>query len=85
MRDDIVITNIDKGGAVIIKDVKDYVKECERHLNNTENQKHLQKDLTATINESVHTITKRSENKKFIQQNIAGLKTNFPRSPRFYN
>lgn len=85
MRDDIVITNADKTGAVIIKDVKDYVKECERHLNNTENQKYLQKDLTATINESVHTTTKRFENKKLIQKNIAGLKTNFPRSPRFYN
>ena len=30
MRDDIVITNLDEGDAVVILDVKDYVNECER-------------------------------------------------------
>ena len=30
VRDHIVITNADKGGAVVILDVKDYVEECQR-------------------------------------------------------
>ena len=50
VRDDIVITNTDKGGAVVIMDVKNYVEECERQLNNTENYNCLQKSPTE-INE----------------------------------
>ena len=38
-REAIVVTNADKGGALVILDVKDYIKESERQLNNTE---HLQ-------------------------------------------
>ena len=49
--DDIVITNANKGGAVVKLDVKDYVEECERQLSNTKNYKRLQKDPTATNNE----------------------------------
>ena len=36
-RDDIVTTEPDKGGAVVILDVEDYIKEAERQLHNTEN------------------------------------------------
>ena len=42
-RDNIVISNSDKGGAVVILDVKDYVEECQRQLNNTaKNYKRIQ-------------------------------------------
>ena len=58
---DIVITNTDKGGAVATLDVKDYAKECQRQLNNTENYKHLQKDRSATKDELVYNIIKRFE------------------------
>ena len=72
----------DKGGAVAILDVKDYVKkECQKQLNNTENYKHLQKDPTATNNELVHNVIKRFEHKNLIQKNIAELKINSPRTP----
>ena len=47
-REDIIITKASKGGAVVIMDVKDYIKETERQLNNTENFKKLQEDPTAT-------------------------------------
>ena len=57
MRDDIVITNVDKGAAVML-DVKDYAKEYERQRNNAENYKHLQKDSTATNNELVYNLIK---------------------------
>ena len=56
MRDDIVINNADKGGVVVILDVKDSVKECESQLNNSENHKYLQKDPAATNNELVHNV-----------------------------
>ena len=36
-RDDIVITNADKGGAIVMLDVKDYVENCERQLNYSKN------------------------------------------------
>ena len=32
MRDDIIITKADKGGATVIWDVKDYLKEAENNL-----------------------------------------------------
>ena len=85
MRDEIVITNTDKGGAVVIMDVKDYVGECERQLNNTGNYNHLQKGPTATNKELVHSVIKRFETVKLFRKNITeGLKINSPRNPRFY-
>ena len=35
-KDDIVTVNADKGGAVVIMDVIDYVEKSERQLNNKE-------------------------------------------------
>ena len=40
-REDIIITKVDKGGAVVIVNVKDYIKEAERQLSNTENYRKL--------------------------------------------
>ena len=73
-----VITNADKGGAVVILDVKNYEKQCERQLNNTENYKHLQK---ATNNELVRKV----EHEKLAQKNIAsGLKVISLQTPQFH-
>ena len=47
-RKDNKITKAGKGGAVVFVDLKDYIKEAERQLNNTENYKKLQEDPTAT-------------------------------------
>ena len=47
-RDDIVITEVDKGGAVVIFDVEDYVKEAERQLHNTKKYKRLNPSPTTT-------------------------------------
>ena len=70
VRDDIVITNVDKGAAAVILDAKDYIEECEGQLNNTENCKRLQNNPAATNNELVHSVRKRLENEKLIQKNI---------------
>ena len=85
VRNEIVITNADKGGAVVIMGVKDYVEECERQLDNIGNYNRLQKGPTATNNELVHSVIKRFETVKLFRQNIAEeLKINTPRNPRFY-
>ena len=85
VRDEIVITNTDKGGAVVIMDVKDYVEECERQLNNTGNYNRLQKGPTATNKELVHSVIKRFETVKLFRKNITeGLKIYSSRNSGFY-
>ena len=74
-REDIIITKADKGGAVVFVDVKDYVKEAEGQLNNTENYRKLQEDPTATNIKSVNDTIERFKNQKLINQKVAeGLK-----------
>ena len=51
-RDDIVTTDADKGGAVVILDVEDYVKEAERQLHNTNNYKRLNPNPATTTKQS---------------------------------
>ena len=85
MRDDIVITNADKGGAVVIMDEKNYLEECERQLNNIKNYNCLQKGPTETNNGLVHSVIKRLENEKLFSTNIVeALKINSPENPPFY-
>ena len=85
VRDEIIITNPDKRGAVVILHVKDYVEECERQLNNTGNYNRLQKGPTATNKELVHSVIKRFETVTLFRKNITeGLKINSLRNPRFY-
>ena len=36
-REDIIINNADKGGAVVIVDTNDYIKEAERQLDGKDN------------------------------------------------
>ena len=45
-RDDIIITKADKGGAVVIVDVDDYIQEANRQLSNKEFYKKLTIDTT---------------------------------------
>ena len=85
MRDDIVNSNADKGGEVIMLDMKDYVKEWKRQLNKIKSYKHLHKYSTATNNELLHNVIKIFENETLIRNNIAeGLKINSPQTPQIY-
>ena len=53
-RDDIIITNADKGGAVVIMDVKDDIREAKRQLNNPRGYKVLAKDPSTTNNDLIN-------------------------------
>ena len=68
-RDDTIITRADKGGAIVIPDVKLYIKEAERQLNNTETYRPLPNDPTK-INK-----TQLIKQLKYFRKNIL-LKTN---------
>ena len=74
-----------KGGAVVIMDVKDHIKETERQLNNTENFKKLQEDPTATNMKLVNDAIERFKKQKLINEKVAeGLKRNDPKTLTFY-
>ena len=63
-RNDIIITKADKGGAVVIINVDDYLKEAKCRLDNTEFYQKLNQDLTETHAEIVNeTITKFAKEK----------------------
>lgn len=53
-RDDTVITKADKGGAVVIVDVKDYIREAKSQLKNKDNYDRLKCDPTETCNRLVN-------------------------------
>ena len=84
-RDDIIITNADKGGAVVIMDVNDYIREAKRQLNDSKNYKVLAKDPTTTNNDLVNQTIDRFTKEQLINENIAnGLKNTSPRTLQFY-
>ena len=67
-RDDIIITKAEKGGAVIILDIKDYIDEANRQINDTKNYKQL--DPT-----ELHTEKVKSEINNLKNENLSTLKT----------
>ena len=79
-REDIIISKADKGGAVVIVDVTDYIKEAERQLNNTENYRKLQEDPSATNMKLVNDTIER-----FNEKVAEGLKSNHPKTPKCYH
>ena len=84
-REDIIITKADKGGAIVIVGVKDYIKETEWQLNNTKNYRKLQEDPTTTNMILVNDTIERIKNQKLINQKVVeSLKRNGPKTPKFY-
>ena len=70
-RNNIIITKTDKGTAVVIIDIEDYVKEVEHQLNNKDAYKKLQYDTTQTHAILVNDTITRFKNDKSITENIA--------------
>ena len=66
-------------------DVKDYIKESERQINNSEQYKHLENDPTTENNATANKVITRFKNDKFISSNVSdGLKLESPRTSHFY-
>ena len=69
-RNDIVITKEDKGYAVVILDIKDYIDEANRQLNGTNNYEQLDFDPTELDTEKI-----KSEINNLKNENLLTLRT----------
>lgn len=84
-RNDIIITNADKGGAVVINDVKQYIKEAERQLHDQSFYKKVQNNPTSEHAALVNNAIDLLKNRNLLDEKMASqLKTVNPRTPRFY-
>ena len=83
-RDDVIFCNADKSGAVVIWDVKDYIKEAMKQLNDTNFYKNLPNNPTPTHCEINGTIDRFKQSKQLESKLAEGLKTLEPRTPQFY-
>ena len=66
-RDDIIITGADKGGALVTQDVKQYITEAERQLNNAKNYRPLPNHPTKINNDTVNKTIKRFQKEHLIK------------------
>ena len=84
-RDDVIFCNADKGGAVVIWDVKDYIKEAMKQLHDTNFYRILPTNPTSTHCELINSTIDGFKESKQLQNKLAeDLKTTEPRTPRFY-
>ena len=82
--DDIVIRKTDKGAAVFIVDVKDYIREAESQLKNKDNYDRLKYDPTETHSRLINDTIERFKKQKMKEKVAKGLKTENPRTAKFY-
>ena len=84
-REDIIITKADKGGAVVILSVEDYLTEANRQLENTIFYKKINLDLTETHAEIVNKTIQDFAKEKLLPEHIAkALRVEDPKTARFY-
>ena len=83
-RDDIVITKVDNGGAVVIMDVGNYITEAKRQLEKEESYKKLQNDPTTVHAERINKTVERFKNEGLITEKVSnGLTSHEPKTPKF--
>ena len=83
--DDIIITKADKGGATVILDIEDYIKEAERQLHDTDTYETLEGDPTLMYNDIINNAIDKLKNENELTSKLAlSLKTNKPKTPKFY-
>ena len=82
---DLILTNADNGGAVVIMDTDSYIKEANRQLSDKASYKKLTQDPTLQHSRIVNQTIERFKNEKLLPQKIAdGLKITNPKTPKFY-
>ena len=84
-RDDIVITKADKGGAVVINSVKEYIKEADRQLGDKNFYKKMSHNPTSEHAALVDNAIDNLKLRGVLEDKTAKkLKTDNPKTPRFY-
>ena len=84
-RKDLIITNADKDGAVVIMDTDRYSKEANQQLSDKASYKKLTQDPTLQHEKMVNQTRKTYKNEKLLPKKTAdGLKVSNPKTPRFY-
>ena len=84
-REDIMITNAEKGGAVVIMDIEKQISEANRQLPDKRNYKKLEEDSTLQYSSLVNDTIDRFEKESQLSKKLAdGLKSANPKTPKFY-
>ena len=84
-REDIIISKADKGGAVVIQEVDDYVAEANRQLGDSEYYKQIDHDLTPEHTTTVNSAVDKLASEELISRKTAkALHAHEPRTPKFY-
>ena len=82
---DLIITNADKGEAVVIMDTGSYIKEANRQLSDKASYKQLTQDPTLQHNRMVNQTIESFKNEKLLPKKAAdGLKASNPKTTKFY-
>ena len=82
---DINTSTADKGGAVVIMDTENYIKEVNAQLSDQINYKMLQTDPTLQHNEKVNDALYRFQNENLLFEKTAeGLKITNSKAPKLY-
>ena len=83
-RNDIIICNADKGGAVVIIDIDDYIKEAMRQLSDTKHYKEVPNGPRTLHCELVNNTINKFMNGLLEDKLPEGLKVTEPRTSLFY-
>jgi hypothetical protein len=84
-RDDIIITRADKGNAVVIINVEDYLNEAKRQLDDINFYTKLDVDLTETHKDIVNTTIRNFVKEKLLPEHVGNaLLLDDPKTARFY-
>ena len=65
---DLIITNAEKGGAVVIMDTDSCIKEANQQLSDKPSYKQLTQDQALQYNRNVNQTIERFKNEKFLKK-----------------